>query len=83
MCILSPLTTLLRASEWGEPLRFVLSEVAKHPLSPRATYDEGRTYVILCEYDSTSTFCPDGQAGSYVAHPGHTWTRTCCPSRRC
>jgi len=52
------LTTFLRASEWGNPIRFALSEVAKHPLSPRATYDEGRTYVILSDYDVNSTFLP-------------------------
>jgi len=51
-------TTFLRASEWGNPVRFALSEVAKHPLSPRATYDEGRTYVILCDYDADSKFFP-------------------------
>ena len=51
-------TTFLRASEWGNPIRFALSEVAKHPLSARATYDEGRTYVILSNYDVNSSFFP-------------------------
>jgi len=49
-------TTFLRASEWGDPIRFALSEAAKHPLSPRAVYDEGRTYVALCNYDAESRF---------------------------
>jgi len=51
-------TTFLRASEWGNPIRFALSEAAKHPSSPRATYDEGRTYVFLSGYDPTSRFVP-------------------------
>ena len=51
-------TTLLRANEWGDPVRFAISEAAKHPLSPRATYDEGRTYVILSNFDSNSAFFP-------------------------
>ena len=50
--------TFLRASEWGNPARFALSEASKHPLSPRATYDEGLTYVILSEYDVKSRFFP-------------------------
>ena len=52
------LTTCLRANEWSNPVRFALSEVAKHPQSPRATYDEGRTYVILSHYDASSPFFP-------------------------
>lgn len=49
-------TTLLRATEWGNPIRFALSESAKHPYSPRARYDEGRTYVVLSDYDKNSPF---------------------------
>ena len=42
-------TTHLRAIEWSDPLRFAQTEAAKHPLSPRATYQLGQTYVILSQ----------------------------------
>jgi protein O-mannosyl-transferase len=35
------LTTHLRAREWSDPYRFAVSEAAKHPQSPRATYALG------------------------------------------
>lgn len=40
-------TTWLRAREWSDPVRFAVTSAAKHPLSPRATYQLGQTYVIL------------------------------------
>jgi hypothetical protein len=42
--------TDLRAREWSNPMRFSSSEAAKHPQSPRATYDVARTLVILTGY---------------------------------
>lgn len=43
-------TTHLRAREWSNPYRFVVSEAAKHPHSPRASYDLARTLVMLTDY---------------------------------
>ena len=48
--------THLRAREWSNPVQFSLSEAAKHPRSPRATYDMGRTLVILGAYRQDSPF---------------------------
>lgn len=42
--------TTLRAREWSSPLRFAATEAAKHPNSPRATYDLARVLVILTGY---------------------------------
>lgn len=50
--------TLLRAKEWSDPVRFAFSEAAKHPHSPRATYNLGRTLVIMSNYNPTSPFVP-------------------------
>ncbi len=50
------LTTTLRAQEWGDPIRFALSEAQRHPSSPRAGYDLGRSYVLLSQYNATSPF---------------------------
>jgi hypothetical protein len=46
--------TSLRAREWRDPVRFALSEAAKHPQSPRATFDVARNYVLLSGYDPHS-----------------------------
>ena len=42
--------TNLRAREWSNPFRFSSSEAAKHPQSPRATYDLARTLVVMTQY---------------------------------
>jgi hypothetical protein len=47
-------TTYLRAREWSDPLTFATTSAAKHPLSPRATYQLGQTYVILSNGDPKS-----------------------------
>lgn len=39
--------THLRAREWRDPLMFAVTSAAKHPDSPRATYQLAQTYVIL------------------------------------
>ena len=49
-------STLLRAKEWSNPVRFSQVEVAKHPQSARATYDWARTLIVLGEYDPKSPF---------------------------
>ena len=48
--------THLRARDWDHPVRFSISEAAKHPDSPRATYDLARTLVVLGGYDPASPF---------------------------
>lgn len=51
-------TTHLRAREWSDELRFATTEAAKHPGSPRATYDQARLLVILTGYDPDSPLMP-------------------------
>jgi hypothetical protein len=46
--------TWLRAREWSDPLRFAATEAAKHPLSPRATYEYARALIIVSNYDRRS-----------------------------
>jgi hypothetical protein len=48
--------TALRAREWDDQLRFSLSESAKHPQSPRATYDVARNFIILSGYQPSSPY---------------------------
>jgi hypothetical protein len=54
LCALCALGLALRAREWSDPLRLAIAEVAAHPDSPRATYELGRTYVVLSEYRKDS-----------------------------
>lgn len=42
--------TTLRSREWSDPLRFAVTEAAKHPQSPRATYELARDLIILTGY---------------------------------
>jgi hypothetical protein len=46
--------THLRAREWSDPLRFALSESAKHPDSPRASFDAARALILLSGYRTDS-----------------------------
>lgn len=46
--------TALRAREWNDQMRFSLTEAAKHPESPRATYDVARNFLVLSDYDPDS-----------------------------
>lgn len=48
--------TSLRAVEWSNPLRFAQTEAAKHPTSPRATYQLAQTLAILSEGKAASPF---------------------------
>ena len=50
--------TALRAREWDNQLRFALTEVAKHPQSPRATYDIARDFILLSDYRQDSPYTP-------------------------
>ena len=46
--------TRLRAVEWSDPLRFAVSEAAKHPQSARATYNLARLLVIQTGFRTDS-----------------------------
>jgi hypothetical protein len=48
--------TGFRAWQWSNPLRFALNEVANHPMSPRAAYHLGQTYVIASDQKPNSPF---------------------------
>jgi hypothetical protein len=48
--------TMLRAREWQDSLRFSITEAAKHPQSPRATYDLARKFIILSDYQPDSPY---------------------------
>lgn len=51
LCVLS---LALRTLEWSDPVKLAITEVARHPDSPRATYELGRTYSILGGYRTDS-----------------------------
>ena len=51
--------TTLRANEWSTPIRFAQTEAAKHPRSPRATYEYARLLIILSNYDPRSATFAD------------------------
>ena len=46
--------TYLRALEWSDPVSFSRSEALKRPGSPRASYDWGRTLVVMGDYRKES-----------------------------
>ena len=46
--------TLMRAIEWGNPIRFAYAEAAEHPDSPRAHYELGRTLLVASGYRQDS-----------------------------
>ncbi len=48
--------TAITAYAWGNPLRLAEDLAARAPLSPRAEYELGRTYIIYSHYDPTSPF---------------------------
>jgi len=66
--------TALRANEWHDQMRFSLSERARHPGSPRATYDVARNFVILGGYRPDSPYLPRAFAALDIAMgvPGAT-----------
>lgn len=54
IAVLAMATLWLRVMEWSDPLRLAVAEAARNPESPRATYNLGRTLVILGDYDPDS-----------------------------
>ena len=48
--------TALTAYAWGNPLRLAEDLASRAPLSPRAQYELGRTYIIYSHYDPASPF---------------------------
>ena len=55
------LTTHLRAREWSDPLRFAITEAAKHPQSPRATYSLAQVLVATSGYAHDSPLLASGR----------------------
>lgn len=55
------LTTHLRAREWSDPLRFAITEAAKHPQSPRATYSLAQVLVATSGYERGSELLASGR----------------------
>lgn len=53
-------TTFKRALEWSHPLSLAVAEAQRRPQSPRATYELGRTYVVLAYANPGSTNYTDG-----------------------
>ncbi len=49
LCVFS---LALRARDWSDPVRLAVAESSRHPTSPRATYELGRTYLILSSNDA-------------------------------
>ncbi len=47
---LATFSLALRAKTWGNPLLLAMTEVARHPASPRATYQLGVAYAELGAY---------------------------------
>jgi hypothetical protein len=48
--------TAFTAYAWGNPLRLAEDLASRAPLSPRAQYELGRTYIIYSHYDPASPF---------------------------
>jgi hypothetical protein len=48
--------TAFTAYTWGNPLRLAEDLASRAPLSPRAQYELGRTYIIYSHYDPASPF---------------------------
>jgi protein O-mannosyl-transferase len=48
--------TALTAHSWGNPISLAEELAARAPLSPRAQYELGRTYIIFSHYDPASPF---------------------------
>jgi len=51
---LASVSLALRSLTWGNPVKFAVTEAARHPQSPRATYELGRTFVVLSGYRKDS-----------------------------
>lgn len=49
LMVLCGFSLALRAREWSDPLHLALTEAARHPESPRATYELGRTYTVMSD----------------------------------
>lgn len=48
--------TAFTAYAWGSPLRLAEDLASRAPMSPRAQYELGRTYIIYSHYDPASPF---------------------------
>jgi hypothetical protein len=50
--------TAMTSYAWGDPLRLARELASRAPMSPRAQYELGRTYIIYSKYDPSSPFTP-------------------------
>lgn len=57
--------THARATVWGDPARHVVSEAARHPLSPRANYHAGRAYWTAMQEPGVDRESLRRQASAY------------------
>jgi hypothetical protein len=55
---LCTITLMMRARTWSDPITLAVTEAALHPDSPRATYNLGRTLVVLSGYRPESPNIP-------------------------
>jgi len=74
LLVLYGASTAARAYEWRDPWHFSKTEVAKHPASPRATYDLARTQIILSGYQPDSPYLGPARTAleQAMAAPGAT-----------
>ena len=74
LLILYGASTAARAFEWRDPLQFAVTEAAKHPRSPRATYSLARTLVMLTRYEPGSPYAGPARAAleNAMKAPGAT-----------
>lgn len=64
---LASISLALRSLTWGNPIKFAVTEAARHPQSPRATYELGHTYVVLSEYRKDSPNLPKAMDALEIA----------------
>jgi tetratricopeptide (TPR) repeat protein len=64
---LASVSLALRSLTWGNPVKFAVTEAARHPQSPRATYELGHTYVVLSGYQKDSPNLPKAMEALEVA----------------
>ena len=69
LMLLSTLQLTRTARAWNDPLSLARELADRAPLSPRAQYELGRTYVILSGYDPSSPFTQLAYAPLEAAMP--------------
>lgn len=54
LILLAVFSLNIKARTWGNPVLFAVTEAARSPQSPRATYELGRTYALLSGFRADS-----------------------------